>query len=72
MTHVKKHSRREPLAAYDGGEHHILCLQTETGSTDSRELATKDVLRRDTRSYVPAVLAVISLFAHRNLIGETE
>ncbi len=49
------------LGAYNAGEHRILRLQRQTGTHDFWEMSRLGLLPEETRSYVPAVLAAITL-----------
>ncbi|MBI4750837.1 MAG: lytic transglycosylase domain-containing protein [Acidobacteria bacterium] len=49
------------LAAYNAGEHRILRLQRQSGARDFWELSRRGLLPDETKSYVPAVLAAITL-----------
>lgn len=49
------------LAAYNSGENRVLGAMRRSGATDFWELAARGFLPQETRDYVPAVLAVVSL-----------
>lgn len=49
------------LAAYNAGENRILGALRRAGAADFWQLAALRLLPRETRDYVPAVLAVVSL-----------
>ena len=57
------------LAAYNGGEGRIRRALARTGAQDFWELARTRHIRRETRNYVPAILAAIQIYKDPERFG---